>query len=400
MERRHQLALGGERDLARRAGSARRARRPPRPAFRAATSSAPSVGSPCTIQRPSCSAHDGVVRAIGRGRARARARRGARPRSRRRPRAAPRPPARSPMPVNVTRPLAVTTTRTVISFFVSVPVLSDAMTLAEPSVSTAARWRTIALRFAMRCTPSESTAVTIAGSPSGTAATASATPRMSTSSSCRQSANVLDEDDRRDHHDGDHDDDDAEQLARAIELALERRRSAGVVAAACRRCAPSRCCMPVAVTTAVAAAGGRRGAVEHHVRAIAERRVGRDGVGVLRHRKALAGERRLRRLQDAGSTTRASAGIVSPSSMSTTSPGTSSARGRARRSPSRTTVASSADIARSAATAASARDSCTKPIVALSSTTAKMAIASYGSDRIALVDTTRRSRRRSRRAAG
>ena len=59
------------------------------------------------------------------------------------------------MPSNVTRPLAVTTTRTVISFFVSVPVLSDAITLAEPSVSTAARCRTIALRLAMRCTPSD-----------------------------------------------------------------------------------------------------------------------------------------------------------------------------------------------------------------------------------------------------
>ena len=44
-----------------------------------------------------------------------------------------------PAPSKVTRPLAVTTTRTVISFFVSVPVLSEAITLAEPSVSTAAR---------------------------------------------------------------------------------------------------------------------------------------------------------------------------------------------------------------------------------------------------------------------
>ena len=35
------------------------------------------------------------------------------------------------MPPNITRPLAVTTSRTVISFFVSVPVLSDAMTLAR-----------------------------------------------------------------------------------------------------------------------------------------------------------------------------------------------------------------------------------------------------------------------------
>ncbi len=43
------------------------------------------------------------------------------------------------MPSHLTRPLAVTTARTVISFFVSVPVLSDAMIVAEPSVSTAAK---------------------------------------------------------------------------------------------------------------------------------------------------------------------------------------------------------------------------------------------------------------------
>ena len=61
--------------------------------------------------------------------------------------------ARTPSRRTCTRPLAVTTTRTVISFFVSVPVLSEAITLAEPSVSTAARCRTIALRRAMRCTP-------------------------------------------------------------------------------------------------------------------------------------------------------------------------------------------------------------------------------------------------------
>ena len=38
----------------------------------------------------------------------------------------------------------------------------------------------------MRCTPRESTAVTTAGRPSGTAATASATPRMSTSKSAEK----------------------------------------------------------------------------------------------------------------------------------------------------------------------------------------------------------------------
>ena len=59
------------------------------------------------------------------------------------------------------------------------------------------------------------------------------------------------------------------------------------------------------------------------------------------------------------STMRASAGIVSPSSTTITSPGTSSAAGMLRRSPSRTTLASAADIARKAATALSARDSWT-----------------------------------------
>ena len=59
------------------------------------------------------------------------------------------------------------------------------------------------------------------------------------------------------------------------------------------------------------------------------------------------------------STRRASAGIVSPSSTRMTSPGTSSDAGTCRRSPPRTTVASSADMARRAVTARSARASCT-----------------------------------------
>jgi hypothetical protein len=70
----------------------------------------------------------------------------------------------------------VTTARTVISLRVSVPVLSEAITVAEPSVSTAESWRTIALRRAMRRTPTRAPRSTMVGSPSGTAATASATP--------------------------------------------------------------------------------------------------------------------------------------------------------------------------------------------------------------------------------
>ncbi|OPZ51246.1 MAG: hypothetical protein BWY92_00291 [Firmicutes bacterium ADurb.BinA052] len=55
------------------------------------------------------------------------------------------------------------------------PVLSEHMTSALPSVSTAGRWRMIAFLAAIRCTPMAMTMVTIAGSPSGIAATAKLT---------------------------------------------------------------------------------------------------------------------------------------------------------------------------------------------------------------------------------
>jgi hypothetical protein len=48
-----------------------------------------------------------------------------------------------PVPVKSTRPLAVITARTVISFCVRVPVLSVQITVVEPSVSTAESLRTI-----------------------------------------------------------------------------------------------------------------------------------------------------------------------------------------------------------------------------------------------------------------
>ncbi len=57
-------------------------------------------------------------------------------------------------------------------FSVSVPVLSEQITVTEPSVSTAGSLRISALRLSMRCAPSASAMVTTAGRPSGTAATA------------------------------------------------------------------------------------------------------------------------------------------------------------------------------------------------------------------------------------
>ena len=57
-------------------------------------------------------------------------------------------------------------------FSVSVPVLSEQMTVTEPSVSTAGSLRINARRLSMRWAPSARVMVTTAGSPSGTTATA------------------------------------------------------------------------------------------------------------------------------------------------------------------------------------------------------------------------------------
>lgn len=66
-------------------------------------------------------------------------------------------------------------------FCVSVPVLSEQMTEAEPRVSTAGRRLMMAFFLTMRVTPMDSTIVTTAGSPSGMAETASETAVMNRS---------------------------------------------------------------------------------------------------------------------------------------------------------------------------------------------------------------------------
>jgi hypothetical protein len=73
---------------------------------------------------------------------------------------------------------------------------------------------------------------------------------------------------------------------------------------------------------------------------------------------------------------RTSAAMVSPSSMSRMSPGTSSAAAMLCREPPRITFARAAAMRRSAATACSARDSWMWPMSAFSTTTARIAIAS------------------------
>ena len=58
---------------------------------------------------------------------------------------------------------------------VKVPVLSEQITLTEPSVSTAGSRRIMAFFFDMEVTPIESTTATMAANPSGIEATASDT---------------------------------------------------------------------------------------------------------------------------------------------------------------------------------------------------------------------------------
>ena len=72
----------------------------------------------------------------------------------------------------------------------SVPVLSVAITLADPSVSTAESRRTIAPRAAIARAPWASAIVTVAASPSGTAATATATPTRKASCSEAPRSNI------------------------------------------------------------------------------------------------------------------------------------------------------------------------------------------------------------------
>ena len=122
------------------------------------------------------------------------------------------------------RASAIAIARTVISLRVSVPVLSEQMTVAAPSVSTAGSLRTIAWAAAMRRTPRLKPTVTIAGSASGMAATASATAnrnRLSTTLSVkvvvlrRPAANTAAQIAEHDH---------AEPLAGSVQFLLQRRR--------------------------------------------------------------------------------------------------------------------------------------------------------------------------------
>ena len=187
-------------------------------------------------------------------------------------------------------PDAVITRSMVISERVSVPVLSEQMTEAEPSVSTDESFLTMALRFAIRCTPIASTTDRIAGRPSGTAATASDTPSsrtVMTSAALRMSeirSTV------------------ATTTTAMTTTAMPSMRPiratsfcSGVgsssVASSISAIEPIWVSMPVAVTTARPGALRDGRALEDHVEAIAERRRFGQRRGILEHGLALAGQR-------------------------------------------------------------------------------------------------------------
>ena len=233
----------------------------------------------------------------------------------------------------------------------------------------------MALRSAMRRTPSESATVTMAGRPSGMAATASEiATRSATGESgaehgvgeglgerapvpMKTRGKLLGEHDR-----GDCEHDERDALADALQL-----RCSGVsrppARRAGRRSCPSRCRWPVPVTIERAAADGHGGAGEDHVDTVSERRVRASATarGGLAHRFALASERRLLDPQCCRLDRRPSAGIWSPASRMTRSPTTRSAAAMSSSRPSRTTLAVGADICLSAESACSARYSCAKP---------------------------------------
>ena len=69
----------------------------------------------------------------------------------------------------------------VISFFVIVPVLSDAITVAAPNASTEDSFFTMAFFFASLATPNASETEICAGNPSGTIAAATPIVKISAS---------------------------------------------------------------------------------------------------------------------------------------------------------------------------------------------------------------------------
>ncbi len=337
------------------------------PALAAATTSAPSVGSPFTVHAPSFSTRCASDDSVAAFRSSRRVVDGPTPL----PSCWNSPCGLYPAPVTSYDPSPVTMRRTVISFFVSVPVLSVQMTVVDPSVSTVGSLRTSAWRFTMRCTPTASEIVTTAGSASGTTATASAMPKMTSSTTfsprARPSATM----------------NAMMQTAASASMwpILSRFFCSGVgpdfTVPSRPAIVPNSVFMPVSATTAVPrpcvtdvpantmfflSPTGRFSSFRTPV-------VFDTGTD-----SPVRGDSST--FSCIAVITRASAGTLSPASSSTMSPGTNSSAGMSRSSPSRSTVATGAESFCSNSIARSARYSCTKPSSAEKRTITPMLIAS------------------------
>ena len=262
------------------------------------------------------------------------------------------------MPDTSTWPDPVTIVSIVISLRVSVPVLSEQITDAEPSVSTDDNRFTIARWRAMRCTPRARTSDRIVGKPSGTAATASDTPTSSTDT--RSEASSMS---------------DVSRMAVTTTAAMtmtaspsmrpmwETSRCSGVrsssVLPSSSATRPISVPMPVAVTTArprprVTAVPLKTMLTRSPRAAGSPRAVTSFSTGSLSPVSDASAT-----VSEAASTSRASADTASPALSTTTSPGTRSVAATRCSWPSRTTPAVAAAMRWSAATACSARASCT-----------------------------------------
>ena len=269
---------------------------------------------------------------------------------------------------------AVHTSTTVIRFWVRVPVLSEQMTPAQPRVSTAGSRLTMALRRAMRCTPRASTMVTMAGRPSGMAATARETAVMNMSKISLPWRSPTPNMTAQTHR---------QTKERVLEIsAIFRWRGVAAVSSSMRSPAmrPTSVFMPVPVITAVH---------RPEVMTVAAMTM------LLRSARGVSGGRRSAGALDTGadspvmadssafrlahSRTRASAGTRSPASSRMRSPGTSRALSTRTFLPSRTALAMGADIFRRASRAFWALSSWEMEMRALTTTMTRMMTASIQS---------------------
>ena len=182
------------------------------PALVASTTSAPSVGSPTSVALAWTAAS--LQSAAGLGGE------GEWPGGPDRRRSRSDPPGRSRRPRRARCTGPRTTSLAVIWLSVRVPVLSEQITVVDPSVSTEWSRLTMALCFAIWLTPTASVTVTTAGRPSGMAATANATAPSSGVGDVDALGHL--EHEHQGHGDaGDH----GQPGAEPVELHLERRRA-------------------------------------------------------------------------------------------------------------------------------------------------------------------------------